>query len=154
MELSGIEFKRIKLSQESTKKLQLFKSRTGLTPNIACRLALGISIAENNMPDLELFTEESGQEINRYTLFGEHELILTSLFLQWCHENKIDGKVRNKYFLAHINRGVEFLVNRVRGLENLAQDLRDINKVNNPTNRSGKAPMQNRQEEAPVQSYL
>jgi DNA sulfur modification protein DndE len=121
LELSGLEFKRIKLSQESTKKLQLFKSRTGLTPNIACRLALGISIAENNMPSLELFTEESGQEINRYTLFGEHELVLTSLFLQWCHEKKIQTPERNAYFLAHINRGVELLVNRVGGLENLAQ---------------------------------
>lgn len=121
MELSGLNFKRIKLSQESTRKLQLFKSRTGLTPNIACRLALGISIAENSMPALELFTEESGQEINRYTLFGEHELALTSLFLQWCHEKHINTKDRDDYFLAHINRGVELLVNRVRGLENLAQ---------------------------------
>jgi DNA sulfur modification protein DndE len=121
LELNGLDFKRIKLSQDSTKKLQLFKSRTGLTPNIACRLALGISIAENNMPSLELFTEESGQEINRYTLFGEHELVLTSLFLQWCHEKNIKAKDRDEYFLAHINRGVELLVNRVRGLENLAQ---------------------------------
>jgi len=121
LELNGIEFKRIKLSQESTKKLQLFKGRTGLTPNIACRLALGISLAENNLPALELFTEESGQEINRYTLFGEHELILTSLFLQWCHEKDIAPAERYAYFLAHINRGVEVLVNRVRGLENLAQ---------------------------------
>jgi DNA sulfur modification protein DndE len=121
LELNGLEFKRIKLSQESTKKLQLFKSRTGLTPNIACRLALGISIAENTMPALELFTDETGQEINRYTLFGEHELILVSLFLQWCHEKEIALEERNVYFLAHINRGVELLVNRVRGLENLAQ---------------------------------
>lgn len=121
MELSGLEFKRIKLSQESTKKLQLFKSRTGLTPNIACRLALGISIAENNIPALELFTEESGQEINRYTLFGEHELVLTSLFILWCNEKEIQPGERNAYFIAHINRGVELLVNRVRGLENLSQ---------------------------------
>jgi DNA sulfur modification protein DndE len=121
LELNGLEFRRIKLSQESTKKLQLFKSRTGLTPNIACRLALGISIAENSMPALELFTDETGQEINRYTLFGEHELVLTSLFLQWCHEKEIEAGEWNDYFLAHINRGVELLVNRVRGLENLAQ---------------------------------
>ena len=88
MELNGLDFKRIKLSQDSTKKLQLFKSRTGLTPNIACRLALGISIAENNMPSLELFTEESGQEINRYTLFGEHELVLTSYFCNGAMRRK------------------------------------------------------------------
>lgn len=124
MELSGLEFKRIKLSLESTKKLQLFKSRTGLTPNIACRLALGLSIAENNMPSLELFTEESGQEINRYTLFGEHELVLTSLYFQWCQEKSIKANERDEYFLAHINRGVELLVNRVRGLENMAQLLK------------------------------
>lgn len=126
MELNGLVFKRIKLSQESTKKLQLFKGRTGLTPNIACRLALGISIAENNMPALELFTEESGQEINRYTLFGEHELALTSLFLQWCYEKNIQQDEQNAYFLAHINRGVELLVNRVRGIENLAQLIKVV----------------------------
>lgn len=47
--------------------------------------------------------------------------MLTSLFLQWCQEKEIDPEERNDYFLAHINRGVELLVNRVRGLENLAQ---------------------------------
>jgi len=49
------------------------------------------------------------------------ELVLTSLFLQWCHEKEIQPAERNEYFLVHINRGVELLVNRVRGLENLAQ---------------------------------
>jgi len=47
--------------------------------------------------------------------------VLTSLFLQWCHEKEIEPEERNDYFLAHINRGVELLVNRVKGLENLAQ---------------------------------
>jgi len=47
--------------------------------------------------------------------------VLTSLFLQWCQEKNIKAQEREEYFLAHINRGVELLVNRVRGLENLAQ---------------------------------
>ena len=127
MELGGLDFKRIKLSQGSTNKLQQFKSRTGLTPNIACRVALGVSIAEDSLPSLELFTEESGQEINRYTLLGEHELVLLSVFVQWCHEYGISEEERNKYFLAHVNRGVELLNNRVRGLEDLAQLIKSGN---------------------------
>jgi DNA sulfur modification protein DndE len=124
LDLGGLDFKRIKLSQESTKKLQQFKTRTGLTPNIACRLALGVSLGEGSMPSLELFVEETGQEINRYTLFGEHEQILVALFIQWCHENQIPPEAQNKYFLAHINRGVESLTNRVKGLEGLTQLLK------------------------------
>jgi len=106
LELSGLEFKRVKLSHNSTKKLQQFKLRTGLTPNIACRLALGVSIAEDSLPSLELFTEESGQEINRYTLLCEYELILLSVFIQWCHEYSVADEERSNYFLAHLNRGV------------------------------------------------
>lgn len=125
MELSGLDFKRIKLSEESTKKLQLFKARTGLTPNIACRLALGVSLAEESIPSLELFVEETGQEINRYTLFGEHELVLLALFTQWCHDQHIPAKKRYKYLLAHLNRGVELLTNRVKGVDGLVNLLRD-----------------------------
>lgn len=123
MVVSGLDFKRIKLTQESTKKLQQFKTRTGLTPNIACRLALGLSLSDGSIPSLELFVEENGQDINRYTLLGEHELILESLFIQWCFEQEIPPENYNKYFLAHINRGVEQLTNRVKGLEGLSQLL-------------------------------
>ena len=127
MEIDGLDFKRVKLSQVSTKKLQQFKSRTGLTPNIACRLALGVSIAEASLPSLELFTEESGQDINRYTLLGEYELVLLSVFVQWCHEHGVVAEERNKYFLAHMNRGVELLTNRVKGLEDIVQLIKSDN---------------------------
>lgn len=127
MELGGLDFKRVKLSQSSTKKLQQFKTRTGLTPNIACRLALGVSLAEQTLPALELYIEESGQEINRYTLLGEYELVLLSMFVQWCHEHEIDESARDQYFLAHLNRGVELLTNRVKGLEDIVQLIKPDN---------------------------
>ncbi len=116
-----MDFKRIKLSETSTKKLQQFKGRTGLTPNIACRIALGLSLGQNWAPSLELYTEESGQEINRYTLFGEHELVLLALFRQWCHENRVEQQHEYRYLLGHINRGIELLTNRVKGLDGFAE---------------------------------
>ncbi len=114
-----MQFKRIKMSEKSTVRLRTIKTRTKVTPNVACRLALSLSLKERNLPSLELYSEDTGQEINRYTLFGEHELILISLFIQWCHENKIEEKNHFQYFTAHINRGIELLVNRVKGLEDL-----------------------------------
>ncbi len=118
-----MNFKRIKLSQSSTKKLQQFKGRTGLTPNIACRIALGLSLGQERIPPLELYSDESGQEINRYTLLGENDQILIALFKQWCYENKIKEEDEYKYFIAHINQGVELLINRVKGLDDFIQLL-------------------------------
>lgn len=116
-----MNFRRIKLSQSSTKKLQIFKGRTGLTPNIACRVALGLSLSQRKPPSKELYFDESGQEINRYTLFGEHEHILTALYKQWCVENKIKDADFYPYFISHINYGVELLYNRVKGLEDFVK---------------------------------
>lgn len=118
-----MDFKRIKLSETSTKKLQQFKTRTGLTPNISCRIALGLSLGQDRLPSLELYTDESGQEINRYTLLGEHDQILMALFKQWCYEMKINKEEEYNYFIAHINQGVELLTNRVKGIDSFIQLL-------------------------------
>ena len=121
-----MEFKRIRLSLESTNKLRMFKMRTGLTPNISCRLALSLSINDTNKLSFELYSDDTGQEINRYTFLGDQELILLSLFTQWCYENNVAKKNYYEYLLAHINRGVEMLVNRVKGLDCLHELLKNI----------------------------
>ncbi|MBL6991876.1 MAG: DNA sulfur modification protein DndE [Bacteriovoracaceae bacterium] len=120
-----MEFKRIKLSQAATIKLKTFKMRTGLTPNVSCRLAMTLSINENNMPSLELYSDDTGQEINRYTFLGDQELMLLSLFTQWCNENNVAKENYYEYLHAHINRGVEMLTNRVKGLDCLLELLKN-----------------------------
>ncbi|MBS1258875.1 MAG: hypothetical protein MAG551_01939 [Candidatus Scalindua arabica] len=120
-----MEFKRIKLSPESTNKLRTFKARTGLTPNISCRLALALSINEQNKLSLELYSDDTGQEINCYTFLGDQELMLLSLYTQWCYENNVAKKNYYEYLLAHINRGVEMLTNRVKGLDGLLELLKN-----------------------------
>lgn len=119
MEIAGLDFKRIRLSEKATQRCRSFKAKTGLTPNIACRLALAVSINETNTPSLELFCDDSGQEINRYTFLGDLELPLLSLFILWCEENGVEKERYFSYLMAHINRGIELLTNRVKGLEDL-----------------------------------
>jgi len=125
LELNIMEFKKIRLSQESTNKLRQFKMRTGLTPNISCRLALSLSINDTNELSVELYSDDTGQEINRYTFLGDQEQILLCLFTQWCHENNVKKKNYYEYLHAHINRGVEMLSNRVKGLDGLLELLKN-----------------------------
>ena len=116
----NLDFKLIKLSNPATRHCQIFKTKTGLTPNIACRLGLAVSLADENPPSIELYaSDDEGQVINRYTFLGEHELVLMSLFIMWCEEKKIPENDYYKHFIAHINRGVEMLVNRVKSLDEL-----------------------------------
>lgn len=112
-----MKFKRITISEKSTYKCRTLKNKTGLTPNIICRIAFTLSLSEKNIPSLDLYYEESGQEINRYTFLGEYELLLLALYLQWCIDNSITQKDYYQYLIAHLNRGVELISNRVKGLE-------------------------------------
>lgn len=123
----NINFKQIKLSESATRCCQLFKKRTKLTSNIACRLALSLSLADKNDPSTELYaSDDSGQAINRYTFLGEHELALLSLLVMWCHERNISEEEYYLYLIAHVNRGAEMLTNRVKGLNELVNLVGDI----------------------------
>jgi len=119
LEIIGLSFRRIRLSEKATYRLRTFKSRTGLTPNIACRLALSFSMSQLNIPKPELYDDRSGQIIDRYTFLGEHEDILLALFILWCEEHNIDSKNYYNFLMAHINRGAEQIANRVKTISDL-----------------------------------
>jgi len=127
LEIKGLEFRRIRLSEKATNRLRIFKSRTGLTPNIACRLALSFSMSQQNIPKPELYDDRSGQIIDRYTFLGEHEEILLSLFIFWCEEHDIASNQYYSYLMAHINRGAEQVANRVKTISDLNILLGDKN---------------------------
>jgi len=120
LEINGLDFRRIRLSEKATNRLRTFKTRTGLTPNIACRLALSFSMSQQNIPKPELYDDRSGQIIDRYTFLGEHEDILLSLFILWCEEHNIESENYYNYLMSHINRGAEQIANRVKTISDLS----------------------------------
>lgn len=119
MEIAGLDFKRIKLSEKATNRLRTFKARTGLTPNIGCRLALSFSMSQSSAPKPELYQDASGQIIDRYTFLGEFEQLLLSLFVLWCNENDVSQEDYFSYLMAHINRGAEQITNRVKSIADI-----------------------------------
>lgn len=114
-----ITLRRIIFTSAADITLKMMKARTGLTPNILCRLALALSLDEPGVPRLVEGEERSQREINRYTLLGEYETAFISLVKARLHSDGLDTEAANEYFVAHVHRGVSLLPNRVKTIADI-----------------------------------
>src|SRR5688572_21083503 len=118
--MSQLKLQRIRFSVEADNRLRMLKARTGLTPNILCRLGVCLSLAEPGEPVTDS-SELSQREINRYTLLGEYDKLFVALFLQRHPEAADDIETAEKLFVLHVHRGVTMLANRVKSVGSLAE---------------------------------
>jgi len=93
--------------------------RTGLTPNILCRMGLCLSIAEPSIPDAKM-DDEKGQEFSRYTLLGEWDPFFISILRErLVHDNLDPEGDLLVQFKAHLNRGIMMLQSRLKDLSDI-----------------------------------
>src|SRR5437868_1986794 len=64
---------RLRVSKQATDSLKQLKSRTGLTPNLLCRMAMTLSL-EEGVAGGQRKTDLDGSEFNLPTLLGDHAL--------------------------------------------------------------------------------
>ena len=119
-----MKLNRIHVSADSRNKLRILKGRTGLLPNVLCRLGLSLSLMEPSIPKPEDY-DTDGSEFNRYTLMGEWDPLIVALLKERCAADglPVDNDSLVKQFRAHLNRGVELLYARVRGVSDLVELL-------------------------------
>jgi DNA sulfur modification protein DndE len=98
--------KRIRISKSAADTLKLLKARTGVTPNIVCRMALLISLEAGQQGGLKV-TDAAGSEFNAPTLFGEFGLLIECLIRQ-VH-GQLDSKTAAAVIASHIDDGLEVL---------------------------------------------
>lgn len=98
--------KRLRISKAATDTLKLLKARTGLTPNIVCRIALIVSL-ERGERGGELHPELIGSEFNAITFFGEFALAFEALLTQ-VH-GKLDAKTCATVIASHVDNGLDVL---------------------------------------------
>lgn len=120
-----MKLNRINVSEDSRNKLSILKGRTGLLPNVLCRLGLSLSLMETGIPKPEDYPTD-GSEFNRYTLMGEWDSLIVALLKERCSADglELDNDSLVKQFRAHLNRGVALLYRRVKGLSDLVGLLR------------------------------
>lgn len=117
--MSELTLQRIPFTVEADQQLRLLKTRTGITPNILCRIGLCLSLEEQNIPLPQENNFQLGREINRYTLLGKDDQIYISLLNIRLKNDNISLTQINEMFLAHINRGIKLLSARIKNIQDL-----------------------------------
>lgn len=111
-----LTLQRIPITVETDNRLRMLKARTGVSPNILCRIGFCLSLEEPGLPNEFLENYKGGREINRYTLLGKYDQALVALLItRLVRDNSPVAKI-NSMFLAHINRGVEILATRTKSV--------------------------------------
>lgn len=123
--MSTLTLKRLRFCKEADNWLRVLKSRTGVTPNILCRIGYALSLDEPGIPNPEAYPEDSDREpLHRYTLLGEHDATSVALLRQRVCDDGIAGEHDlDAQFRAHMNRGVILLAARVKSLPDLLAEL-------------------------------
>jgi DNA sulfur modification protein DndE len=136
--MSELRLKRIRFSKEADNWLKVLKSRTGLTPNILCRMGYCLSLEEPGYADPAKYDEASEREINRYTLLGEYDALLIALLRQRLAQTEVVPEVLDEAFRAHMNRGVRLLAGRLKSLTDLGSGFFPAPETSAPESEAGK----------------
>ncbi|HEV2597737.1 DNA sulfur modification protein DndE [Sphingopyxis sp.] len=118
-----MRFNKLNLSVDATSKLRSLQQRTGLTPNLLCRIAAMVSLEDGPIGDGPI-PDQEGKELNAYTLTGDFNSLLGALvrFVETptTSEPLNDDQLLDR-FRAHIHRGVGTLSVRARTPADLAR---------------------------------
>lgn len=123
--MSVLKLQRVRFSTEADNRLRMLKARTGLTPNIICRLALCLSLEEPGLPRSDA-SEPSQREINRYTLLGEYDLLFVTLLALRHPELGNNSDELAHLFIQHLHRGITLLANRVKSPASIAELVQHV----------------------------
>ncbi len=114
-------FSRLYINEDVDNKLRVLKMRTGLTPNLLCRIGFCLSLSEPGIPDVNLYSDNQAREFNRYTLTGQYDLFFFSLLRERLAEDGLDAETEiENQFKAHLSRGVSLLYQRIKVLEDIS----------------------------------
>jgi DNA sulfur modification protein DndE len=111
---------RLRFTKEASNRLRFAAGKTGLTPNLLCRLGFCLSLAEPTVPNPADYPEEE-REFNRYTLLGEYDPLFVALLKERCRKDGVSLGLLPDYFRAHMNRGATMLQHRVKSVSDLAE---------------------------------
>jgi DNA sulfur modification protein DndE len=114
-----MKLNRLRVCEEADLRLRILKARTGLTPNILCRLGFCLSLNDPTPPDPAQYPEDGPREINRWTLTGQWDSLVVALLKERCTQDGFKVVEWEDQFRAHINRGLLILGKRVQKLEDI-----------------------------------
>ena len=100
----------------------------GLQPFILSKIAIALSIHAGELKENELKTDTEGLELNRQTIFGEHEIMFKALISMSNRSTISEDEFFPKQIKAHLDRGAQLLSNEVRYGMNFYSNLLNVDR--------------------------
>lgn len=126
-----MNFRRMRFTEDISQKLSMLKGRTGITPNILCRIGFCMSVETPSIPDPNEFDEYGDREIDRPVLLGTYDPLFVAMIKERCKRDglNVEGDELYEHFRAHVHRGVALLYKRVKDLPDMKHLMPDSERV-------------------------
>jgi DNA sulfur modification protein DndE len=88
-----MKLNRLRVCKEVDQRLSQLKAKTGLNPNLLCRIGFCLSLNDPTTPNPANYPPDGEREINRYTLTGEWDMLFVALLRERCAQDDPDGEL-------------------------------------------------------------
>lgn len=114
---------KLRTSKETQTIFSRIGTTNGLQPFALAKISIALSIRHGPLEEDDYHTNNDGLELNRQTIFGDHDLLFRCLII--CNENRAisDNEYFPKLVKAHLDRGARLLGDEARYSKNLYLNL-------------------------------
>lgn len=105
---------KLRTSKETMKIFESIGVSKGLQPFALAKIAIALSIRAGDLVHTDFNTDTDGLELNRQTIFGEHEKLFESLLAMDKKSSLADEEFFPRIIKAHLDRGARILHNEIR----------------------------------------
>ncbi|MES2096775.1 MAG: DNA sulfur modification protein DndE [Pseudomonadota bacterium] len=119
-----MHYTKLNASLDATSRLRSLQQRTGLTPNLLCRIAAMMSLEDGPVGTIRA-PDDKGKEFNSYTLTADLTGIVGAM-VRFVEEDEGHGEPLSNdelvlRFASHIHRGVGLLSVRAKSPADIAR---------------------------------
>ncbi len=120
---------KLRVSKRTQQIFATVGKKNNLQPFALAKIALALSINSGPLSEDDYTTDNDGQELNRQTIFGDHDLIFKCLIMMDAGRSLTEDEYFPKTVKAHLDRGARLLENEDRYTKNLYMGLCNLEKA-------------------------
>ncbi len=120
---------KLRVSKQTQQIFSKVGKSSGLQPFALSKLSIALSIRKGPLTENDYGTDNDGQELNRQTIFGDHDLIFKCLIMMNAGTSLSEDDYFPKEVKAHIDRGAKLLESEDRYTKDLYVSLCNLEKT-------------------------
>lgn len=120
---------KLRVSRQTQKIFADIGRKENLQPFALAKIAIALSIKKGPLRESDYVTDNDGQELNRQTIFGDHDLLFKCLIMVEMGHTLTDDEYFPQTVKAHLDRGAKLLENEDRYTKNLYLGLCNLDQT-------------------------